>query len=195
MVKRKPKNTWILVFGAVVLSLLVVGTVLLDQITVPIYGLIRVAALTGYSCIFLAVVSSNYMRELTQYFGRPFIKVHHIASITALAALTIHPATVILTLNKPSLLIPTPSAPQALALYLLALAALAAFFRKAIGKRWKYVHWVNYLVFLLGTLHAQTLGASFRHLVIRIVSILMALIVVILFVKKRMPKRSTRSRA
>ena len=129
------------------------------------------------------------MRELTQYFGRPFIKVHHIASITALAALTIHAVTVIWTLNMPSLLIPTLSAPQALALYLVVLAALAAFFRKAIGKRWKYVHWVNYLVFLMGTLHAQTLGASFRHLVIRIVSILMALIVIFLFVRKRMPKR------
>lgn len=194
MAKRKPKNTWVLVLGALVLILLVAGTVALDQIKVPVSGLIRAAALTGYICIFLAVVSSNYMRELTQYFGRSFVRVHHIASLTALAALVIHPVTVAVTLKMPSVFIPSANTPQALAFWLLAVASLAAVFRKAIGKRWKYVHWVNYLVFLMGTLHAQTLGANFHHVGIRIVSVLMALVVVVLFVWKRKPKRQTRSR-
>ena len=193
MTKRKPKNTWVLVLGALVLILLVVGTVTLDQIALPVYGLVRMAAVTGYLCIFLAVVSSNYMRELTKYFGRPFIRVHHIVSLTALAVLTIHAVTVAWIWKMPAIFIPSVDMPQALAFWLLAVAALAAVFRKAIGKRWKIVHWINYLVFLLGTLHAQTLGANFQHLAIRIVSVIMALIVVFLFVWKRTAKRRRRS--
>ena len=193
MAKRKPKNSWILFIGALVLILLVVGTVTLDQIALPVNGLVRAAAVVGYLCIFLAVVSSNYMRELTKYFGRPFVKIHHMASLTALAALVIHAVTVVWTWQMPALFIPSVNTPQALAFWLLAVAALVAVFRKSIGKRWKYVHWVNYLVFLLGTLHAQTLGANFQHLGIRIVSILMALVVVFLFVWKRTAKRRRRS--
>ena len=193
MAKRKPKNSWILGLGALVLILLVVGTVTLDQIALPVNGLVRAAAVVGYLCIFLAVVSSNYMRELTKYFGRPFIRVHHMASLTALAALVIHAVTVAWTWKMPAIFIPSMEMPQALAFWLLAVAALSAVFRKTIGRKWKYVHWVNYLVFLLGTLHAQTLGANFQHLGIRIVSVLMALIVVFLFVWKRTAKRRRQS--
>jgi sulfoxide reductase heme-binding subunit YedZ len=193
MTKRNPQNTWILVLGAIVLVLMVIGTITLDPIVVPVFGLVRAAAVTGYICVFLAVVSSNYMRELTRYFGRPFVRIHHIASLTALVALTIHPITVVLTWKMPALFIPSLNTPQAFVFWLLVITALTAFFRKAIGRNWKYVHWANYLVFLLATLHAQTLGANFRHLGIRIVSILMALVVTFLFVWKRTAKRRRRS--
>lgn len=193
MAKRKPKNNWVLLVGALCLALLVLGTVMLDEIAIPIHGFIRAAALTGYLCVFLAVVSSNFMRELTQYFGRPFVSVHHVASLTALAALCLHAVMIAWTWRMPAVFIPSLSFPQAFAFWLLAVAALAAVFRKAIGKKWKYVHWINYLVFLLGTIHAQILGTNFRHLGIRIVSIIMALIVIFLFVWKRMAKRRRQS--
>jgi sulfoxide reductase heme-binding subunit YedZ len=189
MVKRKSKNSWVLVLGALGLVLVVLGTVTLDEITAPVYALIRAAALTGYLCVFLAVVSSNYMRELTRYFGRPFVSIHHIASLTALTVLATHALTVAWTWKMPTVFIPSAKTPQAFAFWLLAIAALAAIFRKAIGKRWRYVHWINYVVFLMATLHAQTLGANFRHLGIRIISACMAFIVVFLFIWKRTEKR------
>jgi hypothetical protein len=189
MAKRKPKNTWVLLVGALCLALIVLGTVLLDEIAVPIHGFIRAAALVGYLCIFLAVVSSNFMRELTKYFGRPFVRVHHVASLTALAALFLHATMVAWTWKMPAVFIPSISFPQALAFWLLAVAALVAVFRKAIGRKWKYVHWINYFVFLLGTFHAQILGTNFKHLGIRIVSITMAIVVIFLFVWKRTAKR------
>ena len=189
MVKRKPKNTWVIGLGALVLILMVIGTVFLDPVTVPVYGYIRAAAVTGYLCIFLAVVSSNYMRELTKYFGRAFVQVHHMASLTALAALVVHAVAVAWTWKAPAVFIPSVNTPQAFAFWLLAIAALVAVFRKAIGKNWKYVHWLNYAVFLMGTLHAQSLGTNFQHPGIRIISILMALVVIFLFIWKRMEKR------
>ena len=189
MAKRKPKNSWILALVGIVLILLVAGTVTLDQIAPPVNGLVRAAAVVGYICIFLAVMSSNYMRELTRYFGRPFVRVHHMASLTALAALVIHAVTVAWTWKMPAVFIPSAYTPQALPFWLLAVGSLAAVFRKTIGRKWKYVHWVNYLVFLMGTLHAQTLGANFQHMGVRIVSALMALVVVFLFIWKRTAKR------
>jgi hypothetical protein len=193
MAKRKPKNSWVLVLAAIILILLVIGTVTLDTIALPVNGVVRTAAVVGYLCIFLAVVSSNFMRELTKYFGRPFIRVHHMASLTALAALVVHAVTVAWTWKMPAVFIPTMEMPQALAFWLLAVAALSAFFRKTIGRRWKYVHWVNYLVFLMGTLHAQTMGTNFQHMGIRIITIVMVLVVVFLFVWKRTAKRRRQS--
>ncbi|MGC9521672.1 MAG: hypothetical protein ACP5HG_07295, partial [Anaerolineae bacterium] len=68
----QPKNTWALVVSAVVAVVLVAGVVALDSLYASIDGVIRFGAVLGYLGVFLAALSSNYMRELTRFFGRPF---------------------------------------------------------------------------------------------------------------------------
>ncbi len=145
--------------------------------------------------IFVATLSSNYTRELTRFFGRAFIRVHHVASITALVALLAHASTVAWRAGSVSVFVPLLSSAQAFlsqggrpALWLVVIAAAVALLRKKIGKRWKTIHRFNYPAFLLGTIHAQMLGRNFQHLTIRIVSAAMAVGVVVVFVLKRRAK-------
>ncbi len=192
MPSREPENTWMLIAG-VVLALSVAGAVVaLDPLSASIEGVIRVAAVSGYLTIFVATLSSNYVRELTRFFGRAFVRVHHVASITALVTLLVHASTVAWRAGSISVFVPLLSSAQAFfsqggraALWLVLIAAAVALLRKTIGKQWKTIHRLNYLAFLLGTIHAQMLGRNFQHLAIRIVSAAMAVGVVTVFVLKR----------
>jgi methionine sulfoxide reductase heme-binding subunit len=206
MAGRKPLNTWLLIMGVVVALSVAGGVVALDPLTAPVEGLLRMGAILGYLTVFLATVSSNYMRELTRYFGRAFVKVHHVASVTALVALLVQVASVAWRVGNLSVFVPVLCSVRAffsqggrVALPLLLIAAAVAVFRKKIGKRWKTLHWLNYVAFFLGTIHAQMIGRNFQHLGVRILSIVMAVGVVSVFLLKRRTevrrKQQRRSRA
>jgi len=206
MPSKKPENTRILIAGVVLALSLAGAVVALDPLSASTEGVIRVAAVSGYLTIFLAVLSSNYMRELTRFFGRAFVRVHHVASITALVALLVHAATVAWRAGSVSVVVPLLSSARAFfsqggrpALWLILIAAAVALLRKKIGTQWKMIHRLNYLAFLLGTIHAQMLGRNFQHLAVRIVSAAMAAGVAAVFVLKRRTearrKRQRRARA
>jgi hypothetical protein len=87
--------------GSVYLGIILFGVaavVVLLQLLQPgaprISWVIRIAALMGYFCIFGAIVTSAYLRQVKRWFGRPFIKIHHILSIAGLSLVTIHPLAV-----------------------------------------------------------------------------------------------------
>ena len=82
--KSRPNRSWYLVLVGVVALIVVGGLISLRPYGRPLNWGIRGAALLGYLFIFFAIVSSAYMRRLVRIFGRPFIKVHHVASITGL---------------------------------------------------------------------------------------------------------------
>jgi predicted ferric reductase len=193
---RKPQNTWVFFASGALALLLVAGVVSLDRLSAPVDGVIRVGALLGYLSVFLAALSSNYMRELTRYFGRPFPKVHHVVSVTALVALAIHATSVAWRAGTPAVFVPEVSSIRLFlslggrpAFWLIAITSLTALFRASIGKNWKTIHWLNYVAFLLGTVHALLIGPNFVHLGVRIVSIVMAVVLVTVFVLKRVGDR------
>ncbi len=199
---RKSKNTWVLILCGVVALLLTVGIVALDRLYTPLDGVIRVGALLGYLGVFLAALSSNYMRELTRYFGRSFITVHHIVSVTALVALTVHAVSVAWQMRSASAFLPRFDSLRLFfalggrpAFWLLAITSLTALFRTAIGKNWKVIHWLNYVAFALGTIHAQMIGSSFVHLSIRIVAWVMLAALLGVFVWKRTRKQRAQATA
>jgi DMSO/TMAO reductase YedYZ heme-binding membrane subunit len=199
MPKRTPQNTWVLIASGLGALVLTVGVVALDEIFAPIHGIIRGAAVLGYLGIFLTIISSNYMRELTKYFGRSFITVHHIIAVAGLVTIAAHVITVAMSWKALSVFVPSQNTPQALAFWLVVLASLAGVFRKTIGKRWKTIHWLNYAAFLIGTWHALRMGTNFQHIGMHIVVSVMTLLVILLFVWKRTRKwrarRSARKKA
>ena len=196
---RKPENTWVMVLGGVIALGLVGGVVALDRIAVPIDGVIRVGALLGYLAVFLAALSSNYMRELTKFFGRPFPKVHHVVTVTALLALAVHATSVAWRAGTPAVFVPEVSSILSFfslggspAFWLIAVTSLTALLRASIGKSWKTIHWLNYVAFLLGTVHAQLIGPNIQHLGVRIVSGAMAAGLIVVFVLKRLQEQKRR---
>ena len=192
--KRRRGIIYLVVIGGV--SLLAVGGLIaLQPFGGPLDWFIRAAALLGYWFIFLAVVSSNYMREMFMAFGRPFIKVHHTVSVAGLVLVTLHPLAVAVRSSQPSVFVPVISSLGAFlrlggrpALYLIGLAALAGLLRTRYRKRWRIVHFLNYVGFLLATAHGVMIGTDFVSPVTSGIAILLAVLVIAVFARKRIQR-------
>jgi DMSO/TMAO reductase YedYZ heme-binding membrane subunit len=201
MPSKRAKNTHYLVLGALGLVALVAIVVALQPRPAPIYWLIRGAALLGYLTIFLSIFSAVYLVPLVRFFGRPFVKVHHVASITGLVAMLVHPIAIAANAGSLSVFVPQFSSLRTFLTLagrvvwpLVAIAALAAWLRKPLGKNWRLIHYLNYLAFWLVTAHAILIGTNFQSWMMRGLAILLALTTVAVLIKKRLPRRK-RARA
>lgn len=206
----KPKNTHYLVLAGLVLLAIVVGLLSLNPLQAHqswLTWLARGAALFGYSSIFLTILSSAYLRQLVRFFGRSFVKVHHVASVAGLVAIGFHPVVVAVNTSSAAVFIPRFDSLLVfltlggrLAWYLVGVASLAALFRMRLRNYWRAVHYLNYIAFLLASIHASLLGTTFfgrgiQGIVLKAVLAILALIVVYVFARRRMARRPRRRRA
>ncbi|MDY7040713.1 MAG: ferric reductase [Chloroflexota bacterium] len=184
---------WYLILAGIVALILVGGLMSFQPYGNILSWVIRGSALLGYLAVFLAIVSSAYMKQMVRIFGRPFIKVHHILSVTGLALVTLHPVGV--ALNSATLRVFLPKFDSLTiflqlggrpAWYLLLVAALAAVLRRTIGRNWRTVHFLNYVAFWLATAHAVMIGTDFQHVIMKVLAIVMSLVVVAVFIQKRL---------
>jgi len=194
--KRKRLSMWYLAPVGILAILLTVAAEAPLRGGRPIDWAIRSAALLGYQMVFVSVISSAYVVQLVRLFGRPFIKLHHIASVAGLILITLHPIGVAYDAASARVFVPDVSSLRAFlalggrpAWYLIAIAALVALLRKPIGPAWRVIHPLSYIAFLLATIHGNLIGSNLQAAVPRVLSILMALAVVAVFVRRRMPRR------
>ena len=80
MTRQRTCRIWYLILGGFAAMALISGLIALQPYGTPLSQLVRGAAVLGYLAIFLAIISSNYMRQLVRFFGRPFVQTHHILS-------------------------------------------------------------------------------------------------------------------
>ncbi len=163
--------------------------------------LVRGAALVGYIAMFLAILSSAYMRELYRLFGRPFLWGHHVLSITGLSLLALHPLAFALETANIAVFVPKFDSWQVffqlggrLALYLMWVAALGAALRKTWRPHWRTLHMFNYVAFLLGTIHGILIGTDLGRPLLQGVAIAMALTVIFVFIRKRLGTKRRKSK-
>jgi sulfoxide reductase heme-binding subunit YedZ len=204
MTKRANRTWFLYVIGVAALAIvggwiaarqLVAGQMVLTS------WVVRTFALLGYLCVFVAAVSALYMRELVRFFGRPFVKTHHAVTVTGLVLLGLHGLIVAVSFG-PNVLIPKLGSLRLfftwggpVALYLIGVASLAALLRSSsLRKQWRYLHWLNYLAFLLATTHAILLGSEFRPAAMKAIPILLALALVAAFVLKRLQRGKPRAK-
>lgn len=192
MFAMKAHNTWVFTAIGVIAILIVCTVISLDIHDFPRYSIIRAAAMLGYLSVFVTSISSLYMKQLTQFFGRPFIKIHHIVAVTGLVLLFTHAFFNALNAETLAVFIPEfESLYEFLehggrpALWLISLAAIAALFRTRLGRNWRIIHWLNYLAFFIATFHAFSLGTDFRYPLMRIIALIMVCTLVLSFVLKR----------
>ncbi|MFB0537357.1 MAG: ferric reductase [Anaerolineae bacterium] len=188
----KSGKTWYLILIGIVALILVSGLISLRPCGTPLNWLIRGAALMGYLAIFLSVLSSAYMRQIYRIFGRPFVKVHHVLSVTGLVLVTLHPLGAAIDAGSLKVFLPKFDSWGIFlqlggrpAWYLIAAASPAAVLRKTIGRTWRTIHFLNYLAFLLVTVHAIMIGTDLQHTIVKAVSVALALVVVVIFIQKR----------
>lgn len=165
------------------------------------HWVVRGAAIIGYIAVFLASLSSVYMRELNRLFGRPFIWGHHLLSITGLVLLTLHPTVLAIETANAAVFVPKFDSWSVFfqlggrpALYLMYLAVMAGFIRRKWRKNWRTVHQLNYLAFYLGTIHAVLIGTDFSQPILKFIPIGMAIAITFVFIRKRQGQKRRRSR-
>ncbi len=193
---RRSRSLWYLAIPAGALGVGVVVLLALRPALPWGYGVLRAAALLGYGGVFVAVLSSAYMSDLVRFFGRSFTAVHHVITLAALALLTAHPLTYALLTRDAGVFVPEVGSWSAFwthagrpAWYLLILAAVVAFRRASVGKRWRVVHWLTYLAFGMATVHALRLGTDTSYLATRVLALAMLAAVGAAFVLKRVRTR------
>lgn len=152
--------------------------------------LIRACGLYANLFFFLAIISSEYMLQMRRTFGRSFINVHHQLSRIGIALMLTHPLAFafkegaivfVPVLYPPAAFLELAGRP---ALYIVLAAVLAALYRKKMPRKWKSIHALNYLAFLLIFSHAWLIGTDLQSLSMQFIWIVMLLGVVAVFMHK-----------
>jgi len=197
MAEKQRLSLWTIGIVGLAGLVIVILLLLLSPAGNELTQVIRASALLGYLAIFLAIISSAFLRRLVKYFGRPFLHVHHVLSLSGLGLVTLHGIAVAVSAGSLDVFLPVFDSLNLFlvlggrpAWYLIALAVLAAFARSALGLVWRYVHLLNYVAFWLATAHANLIGVTAQEIVVvRIVTIVFAVAVFVILVKKRLPSR------
>ncbi len=179
--KTTPRNNWLFVLIGVASAGLVSGVILLNGSFSPLHTLIRAFGLLGYLAVFFSCLSSVLLRELTHYFGRPFVQVHHVFALAGLVLLILHAVGVIWDEANLAVVLPRFDSLRRFlelggrpALWLLGVGSLAAVLRSSLRRSWRAIHQLNYVAFLLGTAHGLLIGSDLGHVVARVVVVSMA---------------------
>jgi len=185
--------------AVVLYSAIIVYT--LSRTSAPLaYTLARAVGLFGYGAVFVTILSHEYMREMRNLFGKPYLAVHHLLARAGLVLVILHPVLMAILMRDPGQLVPRFDSLRTFlllggrpALYLILLASLAAVLRRRLKVTWKVIHWLNYLAFVLVFAHSWLLGGNVSTSILKFVSPLMLLTVVVVFLRKRLartpPKR------
>jgi DMSO/TMAO reductase YedYZ heme-binding membrane subunit len=194
MAKRTPR-TWLLVVIGVAALVVVGGLIALRPNLQPLTWAIRTSAVLGYLCVFAAALSSIYMREMLGWFGQSFVKTHHAVTVAGLVLLALHPLAVAWSFGSLDVFVPLFGSVRTfltwggrVAWYLIGIASLVALFRTRLRKQWRYLHWLNYLAFLLASAHAFLLGSDFQAPAMKAIPVIFSLALVAIFVQKRLQR-------
>lgn len=164
----------------------------------------RATALTGYLFVFFSIVSSAYMQPLVRRFGRPFVTLHHWLSVAGLLLLTAHGLLIALAAGTLAVFIPDLSSWHSFwlfagrpAWYLLLISAAAALVRRQFRDGWLIVHFLTYVAFFMGTVHAAMGGGSFVNLpgMRAIIYVLTALAIGVFVWRRVQERRRAQARA
>jgi DMSO/TMAO reductase YedYZ heme-binding membrane subunit len=137
---------------------------------------VRFFGLYGYLFLSIAVLLTPFLREVTQAFGRPFLKAHHSFAVLGVVFITLHP--VFNAIERLSLSVFVPRFDSWNLFWLLAgrpafiilyIAVFAAFLRVKTPKYWRAFHALMYAVLLFGIVHANLIGGDFQNLGILVI--------------------------
>jgi predicted ferric reductase len=153
---------------AVIIALLFLPSALDAE---PVRATVRFFGLYGFLFLSVATLTTPFLKEVTQAFGKPFLKVHHSFSILGIVFITLHP--VFNAIERLSLSVFVPSFDSWGRFWLLAgrpafvilyIAVVAAFLRVKAPKYWRAFHALMYVVLLFGIVHANLIGNDFENL-------------------------------
>jgi len=133
--------------------------------------IIRFGAIFGFTSMFIATMMTPFAVQLYKIFGKPFIKIHHIYSITGLVLISLHPISFAISVMDITVFVPVFDTWLAfwqlagrLAIYLIYIAILGALVRNKFKKNWRILHALNYVALFLAYIHGVLIGTDFQKI-------------------------------
>lgn len=195
MARLKPRNTF--VFGLTLVAFLALAVVILLVTRLPDrpLALMRILAFMAYTMAYTSILGVLFNKELIKFFGRMFVKIHHVLTVAALGMMVLHPIFILLGGYPLNYLLPDFTTPfnafarnGPIALLLFAIASVAAVLRATIKHSWRPVHWLVYLAFMVASIHAALLGMNLQTLVPRLIVGLLVISIIVVYIVKRLPR-------
>ena len=153
---------------------------------------IRFGAIFGFTSMFVATMMTPFVVQLYKIFGKPFVKIHHIFSLTGLLLITLHPLIFAVSVDNIEVFVPDFtswygfwSLGGRLALILVYLAILGSLLRKKVIKGWRIIHALNYVALFLAYIHGVLIGTDFQNLGILIIFTIMIILSFSVLIFKR----------
>ncbi|APH39462.1 ferric reductase-like transmembrane domain-containing protein [Methanohalophilus halophilus] len=192
------EKRWQLIFLVTFIAA-IIAYILLQAIDKPLEMIDRAAGLFAYYFIFLAILSSEYMKQMKKVFGQGFIRVHHHLARLGISLMLLHPIAFAFEKQSISIFIPVfyplmeflelAGRP---AFYLIIIAVAAGVYRKHFIRKWKKIHYLNYPAFLLIFIHSWLIGTDLNSGIMQLLWVCMALVIAAIFVHKHIinPRKS-----
>jgi len=186
------KKAIIIITATVSLYILVLVFFFLTPFSDAFNFIIRFGAIFGFTSMFIATMMTPFAVQLYKIFGKPFIKIHHIYSITGLVLISLHPISFAIYVMDITVFVPVFDTWLAfwqlagrLAIYLIYIAILGALVRKKIKKNWRILHALNYVALFLAYVHGVLIGTDFQNLGILIIFTIMIILSFGILIYKR----------
>ena len=186
------KETYPIIGAIIALYALVIILFALTPSDSLLSSIIRLCALLAMTSIFISTIMTPFMVQLYKYFGKPFIKIHHTFSITAIVLATVHPIAFSIQAANLGVFIPVlypwydfwllAGRPALIIIYI---ALIAVILRKKIPKTWRPLHTLNYIALFFGYIHGILIGTDFRNIGILILFTIMVILAYLALIYKR----------
>jgi hypothetical protein len=149
-------------------------------------------ALNGFIALSIAAILTPFIKEVTLFFKKSFIKVHHYFAASGLLLITLHPISVVIQALNPALFLPNVGSFYLFLFYggSVALIAIYTAFgavllrRKAVAY-WRPFHALMYLALFFAVIHGNLAGYDFQNVYLMAIYDGLFVAVIVAFVLKR----------
>jgi predicted ferric reductase len=192
------RTGWLVITAIMFLFSLPVAIVAGNPSISPLATGIRIAGLTGFIALAVAMITTPFLPEIYRNFGRPFLRVHHFSAAAGLILVTLHPVLLAIRLMTAQVFLPAfyslyeffaLGGRPALILMYVALAGI--FLRAAIPAWWRGLHALMWAVLVLSLIHGMLIGTDFQEPLVWALFTTLTIAALGAFVAKRIQRRRT----
>jgi DMSO/TMAO reductase YedYZ heme-binding membrane subunit len=196
-------NTKAILFFAVVFFFALVVSIIsfLVAYVDPVRFSIRLFALNGFIALSISAIMTPFLKEITIYLRKPFLRVHHCFAALGLTLITLHPIFLAIQRLNPAVFLPTVGSFDMFminggrqALIIIYIAFVAVILRRKIVSYWRPFHALMYVALFFGIAHANLIGTDFQNIIVLISLNALFVASILAFVLKRWQMHKIRNK-
>lgn len=169
------RKDFLFIILTIIFAIAVSIVVFLIGYTNPLRLSVRIFGLYGFIALSIAAIITPFLKEITLYFKKPFLRIHHYFAAFGLTLITLHPVVLAIERLNPAIFIPNVSSLDSFlinggrqALIIIYIAFIAVLLRRKMISYWRPFHALMYVALFFGIVHANLIGRDFGNLFILI---------------------------